>query len=90
MKKPKMILFDYGQTLVNEQCFDGIKGTEAVLKYAKKNKYNKSAEEVQVYANKLNHELGRLTRKRDTCFKWKFRTICLQNIYMSRKELKLH
>ena len=41
MKKPKMILFDYGQTLVNEQCFDGIKGTEAVLKYAKKNKYNK-------------------------------------------------
>lgn len=36
MKKPKMVLFDYGQTLVNEQCFDGIKGTEAILKYAKK------------------------------------------------------
>ena len=33
MKKPKMILFDYGQTLVNEQYFDGVKGTEAVLKY---------------------------------------------------------
>lgn len=32
MKKPKMILFDYGQTLVNEQLFDGVKGTEAVLK----------------------------------------------------------
>lgn len=31
MKKPKMILFDYGQTLVNEQAFDGVKGTEAVL-----------------------------------------------------------
>ena len=59
MKKPKMILFDYGQTLVNEQLFDGVKGTEAVLKYATKNKYNKSAEEVQAYANKLNHELGR-------------------------------
>lgn len=59
MKKPKMILFDYGQTLVNEQCFDGIKGTEAVLKYAIKNKYNKSAEEVQAFANKLNQELGR-------------------------------
>ena len=59
MKKPKMILFDYGQTLVNEQLFDGTKGTEAVLKYATKNKYNKSAEEVQAYANKLNQELGR-------------------------------
>lgn len=59
MKKPKMILFDYGQTLVNEQLFDGTKGTEAVLKYAGKNKYNKSAEEVQAYANKLNQELGR-------------------------------
>ena len=59
MKKPKMILFDYGQTLVNEQLFDGVKGTEAVLGYATKNKYNKSAEEVQDYANKLNQELGR-------------------------------
>ena len=31
MTKPKMILFDYGQTLVNEAKFDGVKGTEAVL-----------------------------------------------------------
>ncbi len=60
MKKPKMILFDYGQTLVDEQLFDGVKGTEAVLKYAVKNKYNKCAEEVQAYANQLNRELGRI------------------------------
>lgn len=59
MKQPKMILFDYGQTLVNEQLFDGVKGTAAVLRYATKNKYNKSAEEVQAYANELNRELGR-------------------------------
>lgn len=31
MKIPKMILFDYGQTLIAEQKFDGVKGTEAVL-----------------------------------------------------------
>ena len=54
-----MILFDYGQTLVNEKFFDGVKGTEAVLKYATKNKYNKSAEDLQAYANELNKELGR-------------------------------
>ena len=59
MKKPKMILFDYGQTLVNQKSFDGVKGTEVVLKFATKNKYNKTAEEVQDYVNELNQELGR-------------------------------
>ncbi len=68
LKKPKMIMFDYGQTLVNEQLFDGVKGTEAVLKHAKKNKYNKSAEEVQAYANKLNQELGRFDPEKRQLF----------------------
>lgn len=68
MKKPKMILFDYGQTLVNEQLFDGVKGTAAVLKYATKNKYNKSAEEVQAYANRLNQELGRFDPEKKHLF----------------------
>ena len=43
MTKPKMILFDYGQTLVNEATFDGVMGTDAVLQYATKNKYNRTA-----------------------------------------------
>lgn len=59
MKMPEMILFDYGQTLIAEQKFDGIKGTEAVLKYATKNKYNLSAEQVQEKARAINKELGR-------------------------------
>lgn len=59
MKKPKMILFDYGQTLVDEARFDGVKGTEAVLKYTVKNKYNLSAIQVQAEAEKINKELGR-------------------------------
>ncbi len=59
MKTPKMILFDYGQTLVAEQKFDGIKGTEAVLQYAAKNKYNLSAEQVQAKADEINQEFGR-------------------------------
>lgn len=60
MKIPKMILFDYGQTLVAEEKFDGVKGTRAVLQYAIKNKHNLSAEQVQEHANKINRELGRL------------------------------
>ncbi|MBP3703778.1 MAG: HAD-IA family hydrolase [Lachnospiraceae bacterium] len=59
MKMPKMILFDYGQTLIAEQKFDGVKGTEAVLQYATKNKYNLTAEQVQEKASTINHELGR-------------------------------
>ena len=59
MKIPQMILFDYGQTLVAEQKFNGVKGTEAVLKYATKNKYNLTAEQVQAEASAINQELGR-------------------------------
>lgn len=59
MKLPKMILFDYGQTLIAEQKFDGIKGMEAVLQYAVKNKYHLSAEQVQARANEINREFGR-------------------------------
>ena len=59
MTKPKMILFDYGQTLVNEAKFDGVKGTEAVLQYATKNKYNRTADEIQAVADEMNGELGR-------------------------------
>ncbi|MBQ9142472.1 MAG: HAD-IIIA family hydrolase [Lachnospiraceae bacterium] len=59
MTKPKMILFDYGQTLVNEAKFDGVKGTEAVLQYATKNKYNRTAAQIQAVADEMNGELGR-------------------------------
>ena len=59
MDKPEMILFDYGQTLISQEKFDGIKGTEEVLKYAVKNKYHLSAAQVQAEADKINQELGR-------------------------------
>ena len=59
MNKPKMILFDYGQTLISEQKFDGVRGTEAVLKFATGNKYNLSAEQIQKEAAAINVELGR-------------------------------
>lgn len=59
MKLPEMILFDYGQTLITEQKFDGLKGTEAVLQYAIKNKYHLSAEQVQAKADEINRETGR-------------------------------
>lgn len=59
MKIPKMIMFDYGQTLIAEQKFDGVKGTEAVLQYATRNKYHLPAEQVQAKGNEINRKLGR-------------------------------
>lgn len=63
LKKPKMILFDYGQTLVNQQKMNGIKGSEEVLKYAVENKSGITAEQLQEKANRLNKEIGRLDPK---------------------------
>lgn len=68
LHRPKMILFDYGQTLIDEGKFDGVKGTEAVLKYAVKNKYNLSAERVQAEADKINQEVGRFDPARRHLF----------------------
>lgn len=59
MKKPKMILFDYGQTLLDEQKFNGIRGTQAVLDCCVDNPQHISAEEIQEFANQLNQEMGR-------------------------------
>lgn len=59
MNKPKMILFDYGQTLADEAGFDGVKGSDAVLKHAVRNKYGLSAEQVQAKADEINIETGR-------------------------------
>lgn len=68
MRKPKMILFDYGQTLVNEREFDGIAGSRAILRYATKNKYNHTAEDIQAAADAINAELGRFDPKRRHLF----------------------
>ena len=55
-----MILFDYGQTLVNERKFDGVKGTEVVMKYAVRNRHNCSTAEIQAAADSINVEVGRV------------------------------
>lgn len=68
MKTPKMILFDYGQTLVAESKFDGVRGTAAVLQHAVRNKYNLSAEQVQARANEINQEFGRFDPERRHLF----------------------
>lgn len=59
-----MIMFDYGQTLGNEDGFDPVKGTEAVMQYATKNKYGYTAKQVQDRADELLFALGRTDPQR--------------------------
>ena len=59
MIKPKMIMFDYGQTLISEGVFNGEAGMKAVLKHAIRNPYQISAKDLQEFAKTLNKEIGR-------------------------------
>lgn len=56
---PKAILFDYGQTLIDEVGFNPLEGTAAVLQEAVENPEGFSAEAVQSLADVLLHEIGR-------------------------------
>ncbi len=68
VKKPKMILFDYGQTLVNEAPFAGKKATAAVMEYAIENPYGKTPKEIQAEATALNREFGKIDPDRRHLF----------------------
>ena len=47
MKYPKMILFDYGHTLLYEPGWDSVRGNAELLKYATKNPNNYTLEDVR-------------------------------------------
>lgn len=59
MQKPEMILFDYGQTLLNESSFSGLEGVRALMKHMKTNPFNKTAEELHAFTNELEDDIGR-------------------------------
>ena len=56
MSLPRMILFDYGQTLMSERNFDAIAGDEALLRYAD-NPRGVTAPEIQALADAMIREL---------------------------------
>lgn len=59
MKKPKMIMFDFGGTLMTPiHEFRGIEGIREVLKHAK-DTHGVTAEEIQELADQLQKDLGR-------------------------------
>ncbi len=59
MIKPKMIIFDYGQTLIDEVIFDPVAGNQGVLDHATDGKETITAEELNDIATELNHDIKR-------------------------------
>ena len=53
MNKPKMILFDYGNTIITEKILGFDKGNEALLKLAVKNPLNITIKELQAKADEV-------------------------------------
>ncbi len=89
MNRPKMILFDYGQTLICEEKFDGVRGTRAVLEYATLNKYNRTAEEIQAVADALNKEFGRFDPAKRHLFQVEIPTGMFCNYLYESQGIKL-
>jgi putative hydrolase of the HAD superfamily len=58
MKKPKMILFDYGDTLLCEPGFDFLRGEEALFGYIKSNKNNLTPKQVCDFSQELFERIG--------------------------------
>jgi len=53
MKKPEMIIFDYGNTLICEPAFDSYRGNEELFKYVTKNKNNLTPRQVSDFAQAI-------------------------------------
>ncbi|GHU70919.1 haloacid dehalogenase [Clostridia bacterium] len=56
MKKPRMIIFDFGHTLLAELGFDSLKGTCALMEYATANPLHLTAEQVNEHTERLFFE----------------------------------
>jgi len=58
MKLPKMILFDYGDTLIYEPSHDYLRGQRAVCDYIKNNKNNLTPEQINDFSEALYQKLS--------------------------------
>ncbi len=57
LKRPRMIIFDYGDTLMWEEPFDGVKANIALQKYITKNKSKATPEEIDAFSFSLWKEM---------------------------------
>lgn len=57
---PKMVLFDYGQTLFDQKDFSALEGYEAVMQQMTENPQNISVEAVTAFTSKYLKQCGNI------------------------------
>ena len=67
MRYPKMILFDYGHTLLYEPGYDTLNGEKALFPYIRRNPNNVTPEQADALAGELFREMSQV-RERDLEF----------------------
>jgi putative hydrolase of the HAD superfamily len=72
MKKPEMIIFDYGQTLLYEPGFDALKGEEALFKYIKTNKNNLTPVDINSFEQEAFAQLMAVRKIGYEIHEWQF------------------
>ena len=70
--KPKMIIFDYGHTLLHEPGFDFLRGEEALFKYITSNKNGLTPKEVCDYSQELFAKIGIVRDMGMEIHEWQF------------------
>ena len=53
MQMPKMIIFDYGNTILHEPGFDTLKGEEALFEYIKVNNNNLITKDIHSFSQNI-------------------------------------
>jgi len=80
MTEPKMILFDYGHTLLCEPEFDALRGTEALFRYITSNKRNLTPEQANLFAQKVSADAGVVRESGFELHEWQFLRVVYESL----------
>jgi len=69
MKKPEMIIFDYGHTLYDEEKFDVAAGDKAIMEVVTANPEGIRGEDLAQKAQEMNDYMGRYAKGKERDFK---------------------
>jgi putative hydrolase of the HAD superfamily len=72
MIKPKMILFDYGSTLLYEPDFNFLRGEEALFAHIKSNKKHLTAKQICDFSQELFKKIGAVREIGYELHEWQF------------------
>ena len=71
-KKPQMIIFDYGHTLLYEPDYNFLRGEEALFKYIKSNKNGLIPKQVNDFSQELFRKIGAVRELCMELHEWQF------------------